>query len=203
MKTIILVVTMALLTLFAVALFSGIDINGALKRYYFPTPQALPILHKIEPFQFLHADGSSKGSADLMGKVWVTNFIFTSCAGPCPLLSKKMAFLQLQYKDEPAFRSVSFTVDAATDTPAVLNEYAKRYSADLARWYFLTGNQDDIQKTMTETFKIGHGGKAAFHSNYFVLIDKQNRIRGYYSGEDEKAFTKLNRDIKELLKETL
>jgi protein SCO1/2 len=133
--------------------------------------------------------------------VWVANFIFTSCAGPCPLLTARLSGLVQLHAGNARFRAVSVSVDPATDTPEVLKGYAERYRADPNTWHFLTGDAQSIQDLMVKGFKVGSGEKLMFHSNRFVLVDGELKIRGYYDGTLPEDMHRLKWDLKRLLRE--
>ena len=92
--------------------------------------------------------------ADLRGKVWIANFIYTHCTDTCPLQSAQMARLQEELKTEPDFRLVSITVDPEQDTPETLTEYATRFGADRERWLFLTGAKRALYALAVEGFRL-------------------------------------------------
>ena len=139
---------------------------------------------------------------DLAGKVWVADFIFTHCAGACPIMSAHMKKLQDQLFAD--IRLVSFSVDPTNDTPEVLAEYANRYGADRDRWLFLTGDPETIQKISVGGFKLAldpSGGTEAepiTHSSRIVLVDRQGIIRGYYGTEEPEALARLIKDANNL-----
>jgi protein SCO1/2 len=143
-------------------------------------------------------------SQELAGQVWVADFVYTSCGGICPIMTEKMR--KLQDKLPAEIRLVSFSVDPDTDTPATLTAYAKRYGADPDRWFFLTGNKASLVTLSKEGFKLAlddTGGTQAepiTHSSRFVLVDRQGRIRGYYSMDEESEMAHIVRDAKSLLK---
>jgi protein SCO1/2 len=137
----------------------------------------------------------------LRGKVWVADFIFTNCAGPCPRMSAQMRGVGKALKDLKDLRLVSFTVDPARDTPAVLAKYAERYEAEPGVWYFLTGPQAELQKLARNAFMLGDVNGDLEHSTRFVLIDRKSRVRGYYLTSEEDAIPRLVADAKRVAKE--
>ena len=166
---------------------------------------SLPVIATLPDFTLTRSDGRAVSRADLAGKVWVADFIFTSCAGICPILSARMAELQRGLGDrDPDVRLVSFSVDPTRDTPPALADYAERYSADPERWWFLTGDAKAIQDLSVGGFKLGldpTGGTEAepiTHSSRFVLVDQAGHIRGYYGTEDADALDRLTADAKKL-----
>jgi protein SCO1/2 len=156
-------------------------------------------------FQLTNQNGRPFGSADLAGKIWIADFIFTSCPGPCPMISSRMSELQkpLQKTD---VHLVSFTVDPEKDTPEVLRGYAQKLKAEPARWDFLTGPKSAIYDISKNGFKLGvsDGGEEAgvpVHSTRVVLVDRHGQIRGYYDALAPDAVTKLLADTSHLLRE--
>lgn len=170
----------------------------------------LPVLSELPPFRLVSHENKTVTLEDLKGKVWVANFIFTSCAGTCPRLTERMKLVQesirqMRQKD-PALpaRIVSFSVDPERDTPQKLADYAQRFKVDARVWLFLTGSWDEVRDTVINGFKVSMGKVKAevpgaqevksnpdpeaeifevVHGERFVLIDAQGRIRGYYSSE--------------------
>ena len=136
--------------------------------------------------------------ADLLGRVWVTDFIFTHCEGPCPALSNDMARLQ---KDLPArVGLLTITVDPERDDAKVLSEYAKHFGADPDRWLFVTGPQGAVVDLLTRGFKLpafkdakAPSGRRVTHSTRLVLVDAKGRLRGYFDGQDEGELQTLRR----------
>ena len=167
------------------------------------TGNALQTFSSVPDFKLTERSGREITRESLTGQVWVADFIFTRCAGICPTMSTNMRKLQEQLPRE--IRLVSFSVDPAYDTPAVLTEYAKRYDADPDRWLFLTGDPDAIQHLSVGGFKLAldpTGGTEAepiTHSSRFVLVDRDGVIRGYYGTEEPEVLDRLAQDAKNLL----
>jgi cytochrome oxidase Cu insertion factor (SCO1/SenC/PrrC family) len=172
-------------------------------------PEPLPEYGQTPDFELTERSGRRVSSAELEGKVWVADFIFTTCAGPCPLMSTHMSALQRATADLDV-QLVSFTVDPETDTPEVLAEYAKRYKADPERWLFLTGAKQALYDMIRKGFLLAvddgsltEGGKPGpgliTHSVKFVLIDREGRIRGFYSGDAANVVDEILPDIERLL----
>ena len=116
--------------------------------------EGLRIFGTVPDFSLIQRDGRQVTLADLRGKVWIANFIYTHCTDTCPLQSAQMARLQEELKTEPDFRLVSITVDPEQDTPETLSEYATRFGADRERWLFLTGNKRAIYALAVEGFRL-------------------------------------------------
>ncbi len=160
-------------------------------------------------FSLTERSGKTVTLADMKGKPWIADFIFTRCGGPCPLLSLRMSELQRDYLKKSELSFVSFTVDPEYDTPAVLKEYAPRYGADENRWLFLTGESLNVFRAIRDGFHLAvekntdpnqKPGEQVNHSLSFVLVDKNARMRGYYTGNDLESLKRLRRDIDSLLK---
>jgi protein SCO1/2 len=162
-----------------------------------------PVLSTLPAFALTNEAGKPFGSAELAGKPWVANFIFTRCPTVCPIFTAKMA--DVQKRTDAKTHLVSFSVDPGHDTPAVLAEYAKKNGADPERWTFLTGDPEAIRAAVVEGLKVAAQpiGKdddlaSVFHGSHFVLVDAQNRIRGYYDSADADATDRLLRDLQRL-----
>lgn len=157
------------------------------------------------PFQLLNQDGRAFGSAQLAGKVWIADFIFTTCPGPCPMISTRMSELQKPLRDTDV-HLVSFTVDPEKDTPEVLRGYAEKLRAQPQRWDFLTGSKADIYSISRNGFSLGISDRSQddggpVHSTRMVLVDRHGKIRGYYDATAPDAVTKLLADTNHLLRE--
>jgi cytochrome oxidase Cu insertion factor (SCO1/SenC/PrrC family) len=116
--------------------------------------EGLTVLGTVPDFSLIQRDGRRVTLADLRGKVWIANFIYTHCTDTCPLQSARMARLQERLRDEPDVRFVSITVDPELDTPEVLSEYANRFGADRDRWLFLTGEKRALYALAVEGFRL-------------------------------------------------
>jgi len=144
------------------------------------------------------------GRKDLLGKVWVADFVFTRCAGPCPLLSERLAALGNALP--PAVGLLTVAVDSEGDTPARLRSYAKRYGAEPGRWVFLRGTPEETYHLLYAGFRLplsidpaASEERRATHSARFVLLDRSGAIRGYYDGLSESDNAVLARDAQRLL----
>jgi protein SCO1/2 len=158
-----------------------------------PHPPAMKLA--LPPFQLTDQWGKPFGSADLKGRIWVADFVFTSCPTVCPKLTKRMQEIQHRARNlGDAFHLVTISVDPETDTPEKLAAYAATYHATPTRWTFLTGPLDAIEPTVVRGFKIamgkeelapGSGMFSIFHGEKLVLVDPEGFIRGYYDADDE------------------
>jgi protein SCO1/2 len=159
---------------------------------------------EVPAFQLTNQDGRSFGSADLAGKIWIADFIYSTCPGPCPMISSRMSEMQKPL-EKTDVHFVSFSVDPEKDTPERLREYAQRLHAQPGRWDFLTGPKSEIYDLSVRGFKLPaaeHGGDKGepLHSTRLILIDRHGQIRGYYDAMEADAVTKMLADANHLLK---
>ena len=161
----------------------------------------LPMIGSIPEFSFTDSQGNEFNRSKLDGKVWVADFIFTTCTMACPVMTGNMNIVHKEFKNNDNVRIVSISVYPEYDTPEVLSEYASRYDANTDRWHFLTGPDESVKEIILEGFKIGDYEDIIFHSEKFALVDKKGQIRGYYSGMITEEMTKLKKDINILLEE--
>jgi protein SCO1 len=153
----------------------------------------------VPPFTLTERSGNPLRASDLAGHVWVADFVFTHCPDFCPLLTTRMRGLQdrLGQSADPV-RLVSFSVDPVRDTPEVLRDYATRIGAGPS-WFFVTGSPADLARVLRDGFRVawadnGPAAQPITHSDRFVLVDRQLRIRGYYHGTDQQELERLARD---------
>jgi protein SCO1/2 len=161
----------------------------------------LPVLGEVPDFQLTSQTGGTVDRHSLLGHVWVADFIFTTCPGPCPMMSSRMRQVQTATDATPDVRLVSFTVDPAHDTPPVLAAYAKHFLAQPERWHFLTGPQSTLNHLGLDGFHLNRVDGSLDHSTRFVLVDRAARIRGYYSFTDDGFLKALQRDLDHLERE--
>lgn len=159
----------------------------------------------VPAFRLTNQNGQPFGSAELQGKIWIADFIFTSCPGPCPLISSRMAETQKPLEKSDV-HLVSFTVDPENDTPEVLRDYAQRLHAREGRWDFLTGSRDAIYNLTMSGFKLavaasGDTPGQPVHSTKALLVDRRGKIRGYYDITAPDGVTTLLADTNHLLRE--
>lgn len=149
------------------------------------------VLGQAPSFELIERSGRAVHSDELRGHVWIADFIFTRCLGPCPTMTANMARLQGMIADAPNIRLVSFTVDPEYDRPDVLREYAAKFGADATRWLFLTGTIEQMDAVQSKGFKLGVPGDAIQHSTRFILVDAEGGIRAYVDADDFGAMERL------------
>ncbi len=164
-------------------------------------------LWAIPDFTLTDHTGKAVTLNDLKGKIWVADFVYTTCPGPCPMLSSRMAEIQKEVAFAPDVRLVSISTDPESDTPAVMDDYAKRFHAT-DRWLFLTGDKTQIYTLANQGFKLSvtedrNSKEPITHSTKLALVDRQGIVRGFYDGLDAKTQERLVGDIRKLLGERL
>ena len=166
--------------------------------------------HKIGNFSFLNQDGIVITQQDVKGKVFVAEYFFTTCGTICPIMNVQMQRVHKAFQANNNVRILSFTVDPKVDTVAQMNRYAVAHGADAKSWFFLTGSQEKLYELARKSFFVlkpaetenqGDVGSDFIHTNNFVLVDKEMRIRGYYDGTNLKEVDNLIGDIALLVKE--
>ncbi len=170
-----------------------------------PAPVVLPKYWTAPDFALTERTGQTVKLADFAGKVWVADFFYTTCPGPCPMMSSRLSKVQEQLGTDPNLRLVSISIDPEKDTPDVLKLYAERFKAT-DRWLFLTGPKADIYTLARDGFKLPiaepetPGGQIS-HSTRLILIDKTGSLRGFYEATTDAGVTNLIHDVRQLLEE--
>jgi protein SCO1 len=171
--------------------------NAEMFAYRAQPAGSLPELWRAPAFSFRDQQGKPRTQQDLLGHVWIADFIFTTCTSVCPLLSAKLVLLQHQLPD-PGLRFVSFSVDPEHDTPEVLARYAERWRSD-PRWILLSTDADGIQATARDMrvalMKTGDAQNPIMHTNMFFLVDTAGSVRGVYDSADDAAILRLIGDF--------
>lgn len=183
-------------------LLIGAAVAGAiaLRRPPAPAvPAALPDHGALPGFALTDHRGLPFSRTELHGRVWVVGFIFTRCAGQCPLMTQRMAAL----RDEPGLHLLSITVDPSHDTPEVLARYAAHQGAP-DHWLFVTGDPVAVFDLSHLGFKLAAAEgttpeEPIAHSTRLVLVDAQGHLRGYYETNEPEAMERLRRDARQLL----
>src|ERR1041384_5755102 len=159
--------------------------------------QELPVLAELPQFSLVDEEAKPFGKADMAGRGWIADFVFTSCADACPRLQGKMKKIQdrlipLEQGGDIALLSIS--VDPERDTPAKLKQYGEIFGARHGLWKSLTGQQKDVETTVVRGFhtamaKMPRDNDATafdiMHGERLVLVDRQGRIRGFYEADDQ------------------
>lgn len=158
------------------------------------------IYHTVGGFSLLDQDSLAVGASVQKNRISVVDFFFSTCTTICPKMSNQLMRVQHKFSKDSDVVLLSFTVDPQNDTPARLKAYAEKHNAIKGKWYFLTGDKNEIYKLANESYFLvaaeGQGGGDAFlHSENLLLVDKQGRIRGIYDGTDHFEVKRLIEDI--------
>lgn len=166
--------------------------------------------HRIGSFAFKNQNDDVVSLQDVKDKVFVVEYFFTTCGSICPVMTEQMTRVQAKYEGEEDFKILSFTVDPETDSVEVMRRYASKHNAVDGQWHFLTGNKKELYSLARNSFfvlkpaeaaNLGDAGSDFIHTNNFVLVDRQQRIRGYYDGTSISEVNQLMEDIEILLNE--
>lgn len=164
------------------------------------------IYQTIPPFSLLNQDSVLVNNSTVSGKIYVADFFFTSCPTICPVMKKEMIRVYEKFKGNPEVMILSHTIDPDYDTLPVLKDYANRLGSDGKQWMFLWGDRNIVFNLAEQ----GYFASAAVdstepgglvHSGGFILVDKQQRVRGIYDGTNTEEVNKLMLDMEVLLKE--
>jgi protein SCO1/2 len=174
---------------------------GCTKR----SAQDVPVLGELPDFALLDQDSQTFDRKAMTGGIWVADFVFTHCASSCPRLTAHMQGLQARLSDAPGVHFLSVTVDPRNDTPEVIKAYMTKNELDESNWRFVTGTEEAVRRLVVEGFKVGMddepgeaaGAEEIMHSNYFALVDRQARLRGYYRANNA-GIADLERDLRAL-----
>lgn len=191
-----------LLIAFYAMLFSGNDYSKV----------KLPVLSYVQDFHFTSQNGNTISLQDLQGKVYVSEYFFTTCKGICPKMNANMKQVYEKFKNNPDFAIVSHTSMPETDSVPLMKQYEKKMiGADphfAAKWYFLTGRKDSLYRMAKESYLLDDEKNTSadindrfIHTQFFALVDKDQRVRGVYDGLKQEELKKLESDIQNLLKE--
>jgi len=164
------------------------------------------IYNVIPAYKFVNQNGDTITEKVTEGKIYVSDFFFTSCPTICPVMKKQMVKVYQEFKGNPEVMIVSHTIDPDHDTPKVLNQFAKDLGVSGNQWQFLTGPKEKIyeigQKSYMSTAKQDSTAEGGYiHSGAFILVDKEKHVRGMYDGTTEEGTKNLVADMKLLLEE--
>ncbi|HVM88004.1 MAG TPA: SCO family protein [Puia sp.] len=170
----------------------------------------LPVLgepgHIVGSFSFTDQDGRKITDRDVREKVRVAEYFFTSCKSICPVMNTNLKQVQAAFKNRNDVIILSHTVDPLTDSLPRLKQYAEQMDAIAGKWEFLTGSKLSLYKMAEQSYLLSADSitdvteaTAFIHTQYVSLVDKQNRIRGFYDATDKKQIEKLIADIKSML----
>ena len=172
----------------------------------------LPVMSYVQDFSFTDQNGQKIDEHNFDGKVYVTEYFFTTCRGICPKMNANMQKVFEQFKNEKNFAILSHTSMPETDSVPLLKAYEEKMvgkNPDFpAKWYFVTGTKDSLYKMARQSYLLDNDKNNSeniedhfIHTQFFALVDKQKRVRGIYDGLKLNEIAQLDKDIQELLKE--
>jgi len=161
----------------------------------------LPAYGQIQDFELVSQTGQTITLANLKGKVWIADTIYTTCPGPCPMMSSRLSSVAREVARLSNVRLVSLTVDPSHDTPDVLLDYSQRYHATPDRWLFLTGRQQMLNLVSENGLRLSPVDGSLERNIQFALVDANATVRGYYNAFDSARLKDLVTDTRQLARE--
>ena len=169
----------------------------------------MPILSYVQPFSFTNQDGEAVTDKNLLNKITVVEYFFTTCKGICPKLNTNMKQVYEIYKNEPDFQILSHTCNPGTDSVSVLKHYSDSLQVNTKKWIFLTGRKDSLYQMARGSYLLDDPKNNVekiedqfIHTQFFALVDRQGKVRGkIYDGLKVLEVEQLKQDISKLLKE--
>ncbi len=166
--------------------------------------RGIPPVKAVPAFTLKDGTRAEVQTDDLYGKIWLANFVFTRCVGPCPRVMQQMRDLRRRLDSNPDVRFATFTVDPDFDKPEVMESYREMFAPGDERWHFLTGPRKQMMDVVVKGFLLPVAPQAEekvpteglfLHSSRIVLVDQKGRIRQYYDGESKEEQRRLLEDI--------
>ena len=184
-------------------IFNPADVNPELVD---STVQYIRKYHKIPAFSFVNQNGKIITDKTYAGKIYVADFFFTTCSSICPKMTNNMALVQQAYLTDSQVMFLSHTVFPEIDSVAVLKRYALEKGVDDRKWNLVTGDKKEIYSLARKSYLAVKLGKPSelydmVHTENFVLVDAQKRVRGFYDGTNKEEIERLISDIQLLLQE--
>ncbi|WP_250419199.1 SCO family protein [Pontibacter deserti] len=163
------------------------------------------LFNSVPEFNLIDQSATSFSQEDLKGKIYIASFFFTDCPDMCKKMNAQLVRVQEAYQNNPTIQLVSISVKPEEDSASVLSKYAEAYKADTTQWHFLTGKREEIYKLAQEGFHLPlqkTGGAEGFiHNDSFMLVDKEQKVRGVYKGTDPAEVDRMILEINVLLDE--
>ena len=169
----------------------------------------MPVLSYVQPFSFTNQDGEVVTDKNLLNKITVVEYFFTTCKGICPKLNTNMKQVYEIYKNESDFQILSHTCNPDTDSVSVLKHYSDSLQVNTKKWIFLTGRKDSLYQMARGSYLLDDPKNNVekiedqfIHTQFFALVDRQGKVRGkIYDGLKVLEVEQLKQDISKLLKE--
>ncbi len=164
--------------------------------------RALEPISRVQNFKFTTQDGTAFTQQDVMGKVYVAEFFFTTCTGICPVMNNNMKKVYEKFRGNPGFLILSHTCDPEKDSVATLKRYADSMQVDTRQWIFLTGRKDSLYKMARMSYSIDDPANYFnsieddfLHTQFWALVNRKGEVLGIYDGLKHKEINKLLKDI--------
>lgn len=180
--------------------------QGPLPKYGFSdVVNGDTIYHKIPEFSFVNQDNQVVDNESLSDFIYVSDFFFRNCPTICPKVKKQMLRIYDKYEDESQVKFISHTIDPKRDTVEALKVYAEKLGVDHDKWYFLTGDKDEIYDIADDYFNVAIEDSSVpggfDHSGKIILTDKQGHVRAFCEGTDPESIPQFIKDVATLLDE--
>lgn len=166
-----------------------------------------PPIGKVAPFSFITQDGNTFTETDVKGKLYVTDYFFTTCKGICPIMNNNMKQVYEKFKNESNFLIVSHTCDPKNDSATALKHYADSMKVNTNKWIFLTGRKDSLYNMARYSYKIDDPANIVsnpeddfLHTQFWALVNKDGEVIKIYDGLKQKEVDLLMKDIQSELK---
>ncbi|HEY1006824.1 MAG TPA: SCO family protein [Sphingobacteriaceae bacterium] len=164
------------------------------------------VYQTIPAFRFLNQDSTVITNKDFDGKIYVADFFFTSCTAICPIMHRNMMNVYEEFKGNDEVKLLSHSIDTKYDVPSRLKKYSQKLGLEGTQWEFAHGSRDEVYGIAEKAYltSVGEDADAPggyIHQGWFVLVDKDKRLRGAYDGTDEKQVEQLIADMHTLLRE--
>ncbi|KAF2518895.1 SCO family protein [Flavobacterium salilacus subsp. salilacus] len=184
-------------------IYSPADVNPELVD---TTVQYISRNHKIADFAFVNQNGDSITQKDYEGKIYVADFFFTTCPTICPIMTDNMVWLQDRIKDNPKVMLLSHSVTPDIDSVPVLKAYAEKKGVIDSKWNLVTGNKKDIYYIARKSYLAVKTSTSdelydMVHTENFILVDSQGRIRGFYNGTNLDNEVEGEKNVRQLLED--
>ena len=189
-----------IISIVVIVSFLGISATWVISKANESVNELPAVIKKVPDFSMTSHIGENFNQDSLLNKISILDFIFTSCPGPCPIMSNNMRTLYRQYKLHPDLQFISISVDPEFDTQEVLKNYADANGVNDERWKFLRADMNSVKKLSTDGFMFMSESLPAGHSVKFVLIDENGDVRQYYNGTDDGSISILRTHINSFLK---
>ncbi len=161
----------------------------------------LQIIAALPEFQLMTQDNELFGTKEMKGKLNLVYFFFSSCQGPCPIMTNNLVDISKKFGENDKIQFIGISVDPQRDTPEVLRAFANEYNLKSSNWKLLRGDIDRIEEISQKGFLLAADGFPMMHSTKVVLVDQNGNIRQYYDATDMASLNIMKTNVRELIKE--